>query len=178
MGGLAGALSRKMQDSALDLAGMKDWHLTGKHGPIFHEYKHDWRGAALALEKAGGGEAQAALYHPEIGDVDLIYGVAGDSPSNKGYGLAKIIAWHPEVLDDLQGRLNEMRVVRMPTGNEKRIKLSSPRGEASVSLDYNSERRTWLLTEYDKTVPRPTQKSMTRLHDRSVLLGTLPPSRD
>ena len=49
-----------------------------------------------------GGEAVAALHHPEVGDIDLIWGKEGTGKSD-GYGLAKLVKYHPEVVDDLQG---------------------------------------------------------------------------
>ncbi|MDR2178485.1 MAG: hypothetical protein LBP20_10675, partial [Treponema sp.] len=81
-----------------------------------------------------------------MGDIDLVWGKAGTGKSD-GFGLSKIVEFHPEVLDDLQRHLEGM-IVKSRSAN--RIKLESPTHEASISLNYQGESKTWLLTEYEK----------------------------
>ena len=114
-------------------------------GPVFEEYHHDWRGAVDRLTKEQTGDARGALYHPEVGDIDLIWGYAG---KNKGtsYGLAKLIKWHSEVLGDLQGIINNMEVVERTPGS---ITLkSNDYHRAVIKLDWYGEEKRWLLTAY------------------------------
>ena len=43
----------------------------------------------------------------QITDIDLVWGMEGTSKSD-GYGLAKLVKYHPEVLVNLQEILSEM----------------------------------------------------------------------
>jgi hypothetical protein len=117
----------------------------GDFGPIFDEYKHDVQGAIDRLMQEKRGEAVAALHHPELGDIDLVWGETG--PRNKGYGLAKIADRHPEVLYDLQNLLSQMRVVQRE-GNS--VVLDSPSHTSVVKLDWKGKDKRWLLTAYEK----------------------------
>ncbi|MDR2151449.1 MAG: hypothetical protein LBO72_01395, partial [Helicobacteraceae bacterium] len=95
------------------------------------------------------GEVSAALHHKDVGDIDLVWGKAGTGKSD-GFGLSKIVEFHPEVLDDLQGLLNMMNVKER---GANRIVLESPTHKAVVALvksGGSKEKQTWLLTEYEK----------------------------
>ncbi len=119
---------------------------TGPFGPIFHEHRHDAPGAVKRLLEERSGEAVAALHHPDIGDIDLVWGSAG-SGRGDGSGLAKIEKWHPEVLSDLQGPLSAMKVVSR-TAN--RVRMESDTHQAVVRLDHDGKAKKWLLTEFGK----------------------------
>jgi len=118
----------------------------GPFGPVFTAYRHDARGAISRLIREQDGEAVAALHHPEIGDIDLVWGVVGTGASD-GYGLAKLVRFHPEVLDDLQGALSAMQIVQR---GPNRIRLASPTHKAVVRLDWDGRSKTWLLTAFEK----------------------------
>ena len=45
---------------------------SGAHGPVFRQFRHDVKGAISKLRETKGGDAIAALHHPEVGDIDLI----------------------------------------------------------------------------------------------------------
>ena len=64
-----------------------------------------------------------------------------------GYGLAKLVRWHPEVLSDLQGLIGSMRVTQR---SENRVHLESEDHEASVRLQWDGQSKHWLLTAYQK----------------------------
>lgn len=125
-----------------------DAQATGDFGPILTQFKGDAQGAIKALTELQDGEAVAALNHPEVGDIDLVW---GKSPSDKqeGYGLAKISMKHPEVLKDLQGFLNGLHKDQKNSG-ANRIRLVNDAGDAVVSLDWKNEQKVWLLTAYKK----------------------------
>ncbi len=72
----------------------------GLHGLIFYEYAGDWRGALRRLATEKTGEAPGALLHPKLPPTDLVFGKEGAN-HGAGYGVAKLIKWHPEVLDKL-----------------------------------------------------------------------------
>lgn len=63
-------------------------------GPIFREFRHGAQGAMAQLREVETGEAIAA-HHPEVGDIDLIWGGEGSMPG-KVFGLAKILKRHPK----------------------------------------------------------------------------------
>ncbi len=118
----------------------------GPFGPILTNFKGDAQGAIKALTEMQDGEAIGALHHPEIGDIDLVWGQPGTGNSD-GYGLSKIVEFHPEVLGDLQGILVSM--TKRQAG-KNRIRLESPDHEASVRLSWDGEAKSWLLTAYEK----------------------------
>ena len=123
----------------------------GPFGPATDQFHHDAQGAVEHLMQAQTGEALGALHHPEIGDIDLVWGKPGtpEKDYHDGYGLAKIAIKHPEVVNDLQGLLDNMRVVRKGTN---RARLESPTHGAVISLDWLGKEKQWMLTEYTKDV--------------------------
>jgi phage-related protein (TIGR01555 family) len=123
----------------------------GPFGPILTGYHHDAKGAIKKLTALKDGEAAAALHHPQVGDFALVWGKEGD-PEKKyedGYGLAKIAAKHPEVVDNLQEIISSMKVNKNRSGRN-RIRLESADHEASVRLTWNGRDKKWLLTAYKK----------------------------
>jgi N12 class adenine-specific DNA methylase len=141
---------------------------TGPFGPVISGYKGDWKGAALELERRQTGEATGALNHRDVGDISLVWGKAGTRRSD-GYGLSKLIAWHPEVLDDLQGRISRMTVT---SKTENRIQLESDSDRAGVRLDWDGQSGAWLIGSYDKGAPRLAEKFTGTL---SELWGSMAP---
>ena len=76
------------------------------------------------------GIAKGALHHRDVGDIDLWY---GDDKA----GLKKIAEKHPEVIDDLQGIIDGMRVV---SASDNRIILESDTHRAVVSKMLGNEK--------------------------------------
>jgi hypothetical protein len=118
----------------------------GKFGIVFTQFYHNAKGAIAKLMQEKQGDAVGALHHPEVGDIDLVWGKEGSAKSD-GFGVAKLAKWHPEVLDNLQSILDGMVI---KTKGTNRIRLESANHEASVSLDWFGEKKTWLLTAYEK----------------------------
>ena len=98
------------------------------------------------LLKRKEGKAKNALYHKDIGYIDIVYGKEGTAKSD-GYGLAKIAKFHPEVLDNLQEIISSMTIVGK---TKNRIQLESKKHKASIRLDWNGESKKWLLTAFEK----------------------------
>jgi hypothetical protein len=119
---------------------------TGAFGPRFQQFKGDAAGAIAHLVQQQDGEAIGALHHPDLGDIDLVWGEAGTGASD-GYGLAKLLKWHPEVVDGLQEILSSMKVA---SRSENRIRLESADHAASVRLSWDGQAKHWLLTAYEK----------------------------
>ena len=118
-------------------------------GPVLTQYRGDAHGAIKKLMALRTGDAEAALSHPDIGDIDLIWGKEGDAQYDyrDGFGLGKIAAKHPEVLGDLQNIIASMRIT---TRSENRINLESDTHKGAVRLEWNGQRKTWLLTAFEK----------------------------
>ena len=120
----------------------------GSFGPIFPQF-HGRPAEAIAwLLKVRRGEAPGALSHPEVGEIDLVWGEATQRGS--GFGLAKIERWHPEMLAELPARLAAMHKLR---GNERTIILAGDDSEAVVKLDAFGSPKRWLLTAHEKVKP-------------------------
>lgn len=128
---------------------MKSEPKEGTFGKIFTKYRHDSQGAIARLKQEQGGEAVGALTHPELGDIDLVWGEAGDPENNYkgGYGLAKIIAKHPEVVENLQEILSSMEVKRR---SENRAILESKDHKAAIGLNWLGDKKQWMLSAYAK----------------------------
>ena len=118
----------------------------GDFGFVYDQFKGNAQGAIQQLMKMQDGEALGALHHDEIGDIDLVWGKAGTRKSD-GYGLAKLVKFHPEVLDNLQGILDGMHITRR---SENRVQLENDEYQAAVRLTWNGNKKLWLLTAFKK----------------------------
>ena len=130
----------------------------GDFGPVFTQFKGDAQGAIKVLSELQDGEAIGALHHKDIGDIDLVWGNAGTGNSD-GFGLAKLVKFHPEVVEHLQEILDDMHIVKR---SENRINLESDTHKAAVRLTWNKEKKKWLLTAFEK---RETSESIGKTTD-------------
>jgi len=113
----------------------------GAFGDIYDQFKGKAQEAIAFLTEKQGGEAIGALHHKDVGDIDLVWG-------NEKMGLLHIIDKHSGVLDNLQGKLNDMHIV---SSSDNRIVLESDTNKAVVSNDWYGEKTdNWLLTAYEK----------------------------
>lgn len=113
----------------------------GPFGPVYDQFRGNPSGAIAYLSSIRTGEAVGALHHPQVGDISLVWG-------NSRSGLEKIMQKHPEVLEDMQGILDNMQIVQE---SDNRVKLESPSHFAVISKEYKgSPREGWLLTTYEK----------------------------
>ncbi|WP_186425097.1 hypothetical protein [Cupriavidus metallidurans] len=139
----------------------------GPFGPVLTEYKGDAQAAIAKLIEMKGGEAIGALHHPNIGDIDLVWGEEGTN-KHDGYGLAKLVKWHPEVLANLQDIISSMEVVKR---SENRAMLESEDHKGGVRLQWDGQRKHWLLTAFRKDegksgdVPRTDTNIVTQEDD-------------
>ena len=118
----------------------------GAFGQRFEQFKGKPDEAIAHLKEVKSGEAIGALTHPELGPIDLIWGEEGTGESN-GYGLAKLMKWHPEVVNDLPNIVAGMKVIKK--GNN-RVLLESDNHKGVISLNWHGATRQWLLTSYEK----------------------------
>ena len=119
---------------------------TGAFGTIYTQFKGKPQEAIAFLPEKKEGEAVDALHHKDIGDIDLVWGKEGTAKSD-GFGLAKLAKYHPEVLGNLQEILDAMVVVKR---TYNRVQLESETHQASVRLTWDSEKKNWLLTAFEK----------------------------
>lgn len=113
----------------------------GFFGDIYDQFRGKAKEAINFLMSRKEGEAIGALYHKDIGDIDLVWG-------NEKAGLMKIARKHPEMLEDLQSKLDAMDVA---SSSDNRIILESPIDRAVVSKNVFDEKdKQWLLTAYEK----------------------------
>ena len=118
----------------------------GPFGEIYTQFKGKPQEAITYLLAKKGGEAVGALYHKDIGSIDIVWGEEGTGHSD-GFGLAKLAKFHPEVLFNLQNILNDMVITRR---SENRVQLESEKYKASVRLTWDNKKKTWLLTMFEK----------------------------
>ena len=118
----------------------------GPFGVIYRQFKGKAKEAVAFLLNKKSGEAVGALHHPEIGDIDLVWGEEGTGHSD-GFGLAKLAKYHPEVLDNLQEILNDMHVTKR---SDNRVQLESDTHQAAVRLTWDNKNKNWLLTAFEK----------------------------
>lgn len=121
----------------------------GAFGPIYRQFKHKAKSAIEFLKIHKGGEAIAALYHPQIGFIDLVWGNEGSSKSD-GFGLAKLQKYHPEVLENMQTVIAKMKVTNE---TKNRVQIEDDKYKGSVRLYWNENRKKWLLTLFEKKQP-------------------------
>ncbi|PNU05803.1 hypothetical protein A8V01_14655 [Novosphingobium guangzhouense] len=124
-----------------------------------------WIEARDQLMGERGGEVPGALWHQDVGSIDVKWG------NDKG-GLSKIAEKHPEVLEDLPALLEAMGV---KSRSDNRIVLQSLDHKAVVRLDYDGQAQTWLLSAYQvkgKAPPRADYRGASGgAQDRSPALG-------
>ncbi len=127
---------------------------TGPFGPVFAGLSGDPKNAAAHLLHVGDGEVPAALTHADVpGPISMVYG-APPAEGVDGYGVAKLAAKHPEVLDDPQSFIASMHK-NAATSGPNRIRLTDDelrRGVVRLTRD-DQPGAPWLLTAYEKPSP-------------------------
>jgi len=81
-----------------------------------------------------------------VGWIDLVWGEPGTGRSD-GYGLSKIVKYHPEVIRQLDKIIKRMQVAR---ASKNRITLEDLEYVASVRRSWNEAGKVWLLTAFKK----------------------------
>ena len=153
----------------------------GVFGNIYDQFKGKAKEAIAFLFKRKEGEAVGALYHPEIGEIDLVWGKEGTGKSD-GFGLAKLAKYHPEVLENLQEILNDMHVTQRSVN---RVQLESDTHQAAVRLTWDNESKNWLLTAFEKknsafdnTTDTDETSNRGKQNDTATLQNTVSKSKD
>ena len=107
----------------------------------------------MLLENKGG-YVPKAIYKEGIGYIDFVYGEAGTGKG--GYGLAHIIRRRNEDNMDGEAFVNQLpeiikkgKVYRKE-GHDNRIYIGTETEEIAIRLDWNQQKRTWLVSAYIK----------------------------
>lgn len=118
----------------------------GQFGPIHYALANPkrWGEAAAKLAKDETGEIPGAVRHPEVGNIDVIYGT-------DDVGLKHIAAKHPEVVDDLPATIERMPVVERPdeAGNGRFV-LDDGTHRAVIAPDFDGTTKRWVVASYDE----------------------------
>lgn len=110
-------------------------------GNVYNQFKGKAKEAIDFLKGKKEGIAKAALNHPDVGDIDIVWG-------DENMGLEHILNKHPEVADNLQNILDGMEIVQQ---SDNRIVLESGSHRAIISKDWKGQPvDNWLLTAYEK----------------------------
>lgn len=141
----------------------------GVFGDIYDQFRGKAKEAIKFLLRKRSGEAIGALHHKEVGDIDLVWGKEGTGKSN-GFGLSKPAKFHPEVLDSLQDILDDMVVI---SRSANRVNLESKTHKAAVRLEWDGEKKNWLLTAFEKEKPTATDRT-TDIGDTELQNDTAP----
>ena len=145
-GGIADVGRRKADDSPYGGLAEEVTSAIGPFGKIYTQFRGKPREAVTFLLAKRDGEAIGALHHKDVGEIDLVWGEEGSAHSD-GFGLAKLAKYHPEVLFNLQEILNDMAVTKR---SANRVQLESEKYKAAVRLTWDNQKKTWLLTMFEK----------------------------
>ena len=122
---------------------------TGIFGSIHIRYKRKGQKAVNFLNLKKEGEVPEAIFHNEIGWIDLVWGIEGTRKSD-GFGLSKIAKYHPSVISQLEKIIKSLRVTQ---SSENRYKLENKEFVIVISRVWFETKKTWLLTAFEKKNP-------------------------
>ncbi len=146
LGGVAATAGRSRVTPRQPLPALPEGYqlAEGPHGPIHRDLAGDYPAALARLRADQSGEVPGAIRHPDLGDVDLVWG-------DGNYGLSKIVQRHPEVVDDLPAIVERLPVRQRPeeTGNNRFV-LEDDTHRAVVAPDFNGVEQRWLVTAFER----------------------------
>ena len=115
----------------------------GENYPQFYHKPHE---AIKHLLETKSGQVQGAFYRDELGDITLAWGEKGTGKSD-GWGLAKIVEYHPEVIDKLDELVQNLPIVKE---NANRYQLENDMYKLSIRKDFEGQKENWILTAFEK----------------------------
>lgn len=119
-------------------------------GEAYKQYSGKPQEAIEHLLKVKKGHVPAAIYKEGIGDIDFVYGEAGE----QGYGLAHIIdRREKDGLDAIEFVKNIPSLIENGTVDDRqkhlgRVFIKSEKDKAIIRLDYNNKDRKWLVSTF------------------------------
>lgn len=109
-------------------------HGVGEFGMIYSGISG--QEAVVFLSRLKSGEVKNALYHAEIGYIDLVF------------GLAHIIEKHPEIVENLHTYVCKSEILQK--SKDRIILLYDPNIKSIISLTWHNFDKNWLVTAYEK----------------------------
>ncbi|MFQ3577161.1 MAG: hypothetical protein SNJ77_12070 [Cytophagales bacterium] len=110
------------------------------------QFKNKPHEAILFLLNKKEGVAIDALYHPEVGYIDIVWG-------DETYGLEHIVTKHgkefAQMLANLPNIIEELDLVEV---NKDKILLQSEYYKVLIVTNFQDNKRNWLLSAYDITL--------------------------
>ncbi|MGI8965561.1 MAG: DNA mismatch repair protein MutS [Limisphaerales bacterium] len=147
-------------------------------GPVFDQFRGRGQAAIEWLSRLQKGEALGALFHPAVGEIDLIWGEEGET-AGRGFGLAKIKKFHPEVLPNLEKIIGDLTLA---FANFNSIILESEKYRAAIRLNWKGNPKRWLLTAFEKNDPSQAERtidvSSAAAEPQTAGTTQLPPQKD
>ncbi|MGG7049270.1 hypothetical protein U5B16_09540, partial [Campylobacter sp. M4] len=112
----------------------------------YAEFYHDGVGAVNKLLTEKQGQVAGAFWRDEIGDITLHWGDVGSGKSD-GSGLAKIVKFHPEVLNNLDELVQTLPIKKE---TQRRYQLENENYKVGIRKDFNGDNQNWVLTAFEK----------------------------
>lgn len=113
------------------------------------QYKRYSRKGQIAVNflfRKKEGEVPDAIFNRNVGWIDIVWGYTGTAKSD-GYGLSKIVKYHPEVISKLDSIIKTMKVKRETTN---RVNLENKNYLAVIRKEWDGKHKIWLLTAFKK----------------------------
>lgn len=126
---------------------------TGDFGTIYTEFKDRPKEAIKHLKKVQEGECINALYHYDIGYIDIVWGE--NDENNKGYGLKHIIAKHSKEIKQFGFEVEDFIPIVVQFGNLKPAKekekmlLESQMFRVVLMQEWKGKKEKFILTAFD-----------------------------
>lgn len=133
-------------DSRVEIEAYLDIRPIAEFGTNYAEFYRDGTGAVKKLMAQKQGQVAGAFYREELGDITLAWGEAGTGKSD-GWGLAKIVKYHPEVLDNLSELVEKSPIVKE---SDNRYLLDTPTHFLAIRKEFDGQKENWLLTAFEK----------------------------
>ncbi|ELM6780566.1 hypothetical protein Q2X75_001671, partial [Campylobacter upsaliensis] len=115
-------------------------------GTNYAEFYRDGKGAVEKLLAEKQGQVAGAFYKEGLGEIDLVWGEAGSGKSD-GFGLAKIVKYHPEVIDKLDDIIANTSIVKE---SDNRYHLENENYKLAIRKDFEGKKTNWLLAAFEK----------------------------
>ena len=116
-------------------------------GQNFSKYSNNPKEAISHLIKEKRGQVRKALFHSEIGEIDLVWGKITNAEKHEGYGLAHIIDKHGEEIGKNIDDIIMGGKVAHKKGNT--VEIVNDKYKAIIKLDWYGKEKTWVVTSFD-----------------------------
>ncbi len=133
----------------------------GDFGPIYNQFEGKPKDAIIYLKKMRKGECPGALYRPDIGKIDIVWGEVTDPVKHKGYDLAHIIDKHESEIKQLGFEVEDFIPIIVQYGSIKESDtgeeylLESNYYRIVIEKKFKGRKKQWVLTAFDLRRKKP-----------------------